>query len=390
MSWEIEEDEENLFQEINEETGDTSSEETIKKALKGDVVVEEAEEDSADSSKNTPESEEDLFSSMESPLEDEEGEDESSDEEDEDEEEDEDNPSTKSVKNPAVAAANFLKSKGYLELEDGEKITEEDAEEFLEIGLEAALDKRLEERIADMPEDAKKLMKYLHNGGTITSYITELASTMGPSYDLTDEINLDDEEDQEAVMRSILAEETDDEDEIEAEIEMYKDSGKLKDKATRAYAKWKKEKEKKEAEMLQNQEKQRREIAEKIRERKAEIGTYLSDPEKLGGLQAPANKEKELPNYMFDKVEKLSNNTVVTRMQKALFYDIPANPVAHTQLAVLLQYRKADGTFDLEIFKKLAESEVTQKVQNNVRRNNTKDGKKKPVKKSARSLADLF
>ena len=95
----------------------------------------------------------------------------------------------------------------------------------------------------------------------------------------------------------------------------------------------------------------------------------MNESQGLNGVSFSKEDKKELPSYMNDRTVKLQNGTVITQMQKELFYDLPRNEKALIQLATLLKNRNDDGTFNFDSIVKSTKTKVTQEVRQEIRRN---------------------
>ena len=208
-AWE-EDSSDDFFKEAEEAT---ASEEETKEVIQS--VLDEEEEVITEESKKTPPStkEENLFEAEEE----DEGDQEASQEEGEE-------PKSSS----SLSTVNFLKEKGYIEfdLEEGEELSDEDAEDLLEDKWDESVEAGIADRLTGLPEDAQNLIQYILKGGSMSDYISSLQAEVGP-VTLTSDLDLDVEENQIAAMKAILADEGKDEEEVDSEIEYLKDSGKL-------------------------------------------------------------------------------------------------------------------------------------------------------------------
>jgi len=339
--------------------------------------VEEDEEDEED----------DLFSKVESTTED----------DDPEEDEETEKGSEKKTKTPkaegvsTVNTLNFLKEKGLVsfELEDEEELTEELAEELLEDSYDAAVEERIVAKLDALPEDVKNLIQFTLKGGSLNAYLDQVVDN---TVEFDEDLDLTDVKNQEAIMREVLAlEGEDDEDEIEEKIEYLKDKGTLEAAAQKKFQKYLNHKKQVEQEALAKQA-QAREQAKKIeRENKKSLSNFLSSNKELSGLPVSRKDKTELPNYIYGRTVELENGNRITEMQKELFYELPKNTAAMSQLAILLRTRNADGTFNFDAIAKKSETTVIREIKDKVRRTNMVKGKSAvEVTKAQKPLSEYF
>ena len=370
----VEDSSEDFFKEAEEAT---ASEEETKEVIQS--VLDEEEEVITEESKKTPPStkEENLFEAEEE----DEGDQEASQEEGEE-------PKSSS----SLSTVNFLKEKGYIEfdLEEGEELSDEDAEDLLEDKWDESVEAGIADRLTGLPEDAQNLIQYILKGGSMSDYISSLQAEVGP-VTLTSDLDLDVEENQIAAMKAILADEGKDEEEVDSEIEYLKDSGKLEVMSKKKFERYNKERKTKEQELIQAQAEKTRTNKENARLAKRKVIETLAKESNIGGIEVSRDLKKSVPDFMNDRVYKLANGSEISEMQKELFYELPKNETAMLQLAILLQTRNEDGTFNFNSIAKTVETNLTKEVKKEIRRgNNNKpnstEGKSKPTK----SLASYF
>lgn len=337
--------------------------------------IEESEDnkDSEDNkSENKEEAEDDLFKDLD-------------DEENQEESENNEKPESQSIN-----TLTYLKNKGLIDL-DNEDLNEEEAEELIETKFEEAIENKIKEIFEDLPEVVRDLNKFVINGGNIQDFLNSVSKTTTSK--ITDDIDLDDEENQELVIREMLKEEGNDEEEIEAQVEYYKDSGRLKSLSEKKFKKWKEKNKKEKEKLLEQQEEYKRLEKENLRKARKDTDDFLKKNDEIGDLKFTKEDKKTLTSYVTDKTFKLQNGTTITRMQKELFYDIPQNKKAFMQLASLLNNRNEDGTFNFDIIKKKTETKITKEIKDNIRRSKSnipdKSKSDKPFKQQ-KSLADYF
>ena len=371
--WEEAQTTEDFFSALdnNTEIG-TSAEEII------DKVIEE-EENTPD--KNKPKVEASLFDDED--IENEGGE---SFEEDEEEDDNKNTPTTASI-----SLLNSLKERGLLEydLEEGVELTEELADELIEDRFEETIDERIKDKLSALPEDAQEAIQFVLQGGSFSEYIRRITSDSGVN--LSEDIDLESEENQILVLQEILGQEEDDEEFIEAQIETLKDNGKLKAFAEKKFAKWLTETKAKKTALLQEQAAKKLEAKNSIKESKRKVIEVLNKSEDIGGLQPSKEDKKEVASYMNDRSVALQNGAEITEMQKELFYELPKNETAMIQLAILLRNRNEDGTFNFESIINKTKTKLTKDIKDNVRRGNSGlPGSAQKKSRTDKSLAAYF
>lgn len=288
------------------------------------------------------------------------------------------------------SALNLLKDKGILdfELDEGEELTEELAEEILEDKFDEAIEGRIGELFAGLPDVVKQMIKFAKDGGDPTAFVQTLAQAT--STGLTTNMDMSQEANQEAVMKTMLKKDGYDDEDISTQIEFLKDSGKLKAMAEKRFDVWNKNQEKETAALTAAQENKRKQDREELRERKATLIAELQTTAEVDGIKLNSKDKREIPSYIFDKNIELENGSKISSYHKDV-WEAMSNKKASLQLAKLLRERKKDGSFDFSKIEKIAETAVTRKVKDNVQRNKNITPQVSVGKiSSQKSLADYF
>lgn len=322
--------------------------------------------------------------------EEEEGEEESDEEDEEgDKIEGKDKPKkTRASKIKPTSTLNYLKEKGLIdyELEDGQEMTDELAEQILEDDFDTRLDERVQELVDEMPEDAANFFKFIKDGGNTQQYLLKLAQ-QSVSSRIVEGLDLEQESNQELVIREQMALEGDDQEAIEAQIEFLKESGKLKSFAEGKYKKWDKKNKAEKAALVEQQKKAALKAKESQRKLKKTIADFVKDKASIGSLKLTKKEKKELPGYMTDRNVKLQNGGTATEMQVALHEAMNDEEKA----IILAKLLKSD--FDFSVLEEDAADKVAKEAKAGVRRNKnskpSKTGKSGSPKKKG-SLADFF
>ena len=288
------------------------------------------------------------------------------------------------------SALNLLKDKGILdfELEEGEELTEELAEEILEDKFDEAIEGRIGELFAGLPDVVKQMIKFAKDGGDPTAFVQTLAQAT--STGLTTNMDMSQEANQEAVMKTMLKKDGYDDEDISTQIEFLKDSGKLKAMAEKRFDVWNKNQEKETTALAAAQEYKKKQDREELRERKATLIAELQTTAEVDGIKLNSKDKREIPSYIFDKNIELENGSKISSYHKDV-WEAMSNKKASLQLAKLLRERKKDGSFDFSKIEKIAETAVTRKVKDNVQRNKNITPQVSVGKiSSQKSLADYF
>jgi DNA-binding transcriptional MerR regulator len=254
---------------------------------------------------------------------------------------------TKDVKVNLKEVIAFLKTNGFID--ENEEITEDNAKESLENVLSTRVENRVKTLLEELPNDLKSLIQLAVNGGDVSQYIKGGIST-APST----------QEEQLVFAKTYLKEKGFEEDDIELQLEGYKNNPeKLKTFCDKKY----KELEELQAQRIKQEEeqikKQQEEAVKKEKEYKENLTSNLDKA-------TFAKSDKTLPNYIIDKIVKLQNGNVISMFYKDLFYELPKNPEAFLQIAYLVKNRNADGTLNLKNIEKHIKTQVTKTVEENL------------------------
>lgn len=289
-----------------------------------------------------------------------------------------------------ITLLNSLRDRGLIsyDLEEGEELTEELASELIEDGYENEIENRIEEKLEALPEDVKTAISFVLKGGSFQEFLSTVGNV---NTELSSQLDMDDEENQKMVVRNILAEEGNSQEIIETQLELLVESGKLEMFSKGKYEKWKEDTKKQRELLVAEQEKKKQENIRKNREAKRAVQTIINSNEDLGGIKPSPKDKKNLSSFMYEPSVKLQNGVVISEMQKELFYEIPKNEKAMVQLGILLNNRNEDGTFNFERIKNEVETQVSRKLKENLRRNESRQPVSSGIKtKRAKALADYF
>lgn len=300
-----------------------------------------------------------------------------SDDEDEDDNEDDDSDDTSddeattkkstSKKGPKpssyLSAFNALKDKGIIdyEPEEDEELDEDKAKEVIEDGFDKAVDNKVAEILGDLDDDRKGLIKFIANGGDLK----QLSSVVGKQ-DIS-AFDISKESDQIKLVRQQLVDnEFGDEEEIDAQIQFYKDRGTLEKQAKKLFEKQKEKSEQEKAKLLEQQAAAREQAKAKAREFKKTLSTVISENEEINDFVF-TRKDKDLPDYINDASIKLEGGKTITPFYKDL-YTAMQDPKKLVVLAKIVR-----SGFDFSNIKNKAITAQTDKVRNNLERKESKN-----------------
>ena len=289
----------------------------------------------------------------------------------------------------SITTLNLLKGKGFLEyeLEEGEELTDEKAGEILEDSLDSLFEERIEELFENVPDIVKDMNKFVLKGGDINVFLQTVSAqnTSG----LKEGMDLEDEDNQELIIRHSLKEEGYDDEYIASQIEFLKDSKQIEKISTKQFKKWEQKTKAEQTIILESQKQKTLANKNQHRALKTKVTTFLDETEEVAGFTVTKQDRKILPNYMSDRTIKLENGNQITGMQKDLMR-VLNSPTGSVQIAKLLRAASVEGELDFEEIKKTTETKVVKKVRENVRRSKksiTQSGGKSNKK---RALTDYF
>lgn len=253
---------------------------------------------------------------------------------------------------------------GYLELEEGQEITPENADEIYREKFRNAIENELAAVFNSYSPEVRDIIAYTQKGGDIQDYLETVKSK-----EIKEGMDMDSEVNQKKFMKYKLTNDGYTENEIEDEIERLTENGKLETAAKSHYRKWENDK-KKEKENLKkqvaDQEKRRRQEFTKTKE---SFTTYLKDAN-ISEMKLSDKDRKELPDYILEPKYRLQNGTVISQFQKD-YHDILQDKEKTIILAKILQ-----SGADLKKIKTLVETKVVEEFEDKVKRTRLPNSKK--------------
>lgn len=308
------------------------------------------------------------------------------------EEGDEDDPNPEPT--PEVAKAGpkatleLLKEKGLInyELQEGEELTDELADEILEDNWDASIIEGVEAIIKDLPAPVKDLVKYATQGGDINVLLSKMIAHA------TSEVNKDtdmtSEENQVKAVATDLKAQGYDQEYIDTHIQFLKDSGKLETISTKAFDKITAKQETERSEEVARAEFNKADKKEKAKAYKAKVNEFVSSIEEVGGLTLnKEDKSGNLASYIADAKVTLKDGRVISQFQSDLF----AVMADVGKTALLAKLIKSD--FDFTPIKNATvtgfSKEAKQKLEN-AQKIELKQSKGSSQNRAPRTLADLL
>lgn len=284
-------------------------------------------------------------------------------EREEDEEEDKKKQKEKSsevkFESDSAKTLDFLKNRGLIELGEEETISDDNADELLEDKLEEYRENAIKEAIADLPEEAKNLIRFTSKGGDPREYfktLTEIANSK-----INKNSDIQDIKTQEAAVTEDLKMQGYDEEYIETHIKVLKDSGKLEDIAEKSFNKILKKQEEVEKGQLKKIEEQNRLRKETSKKFKEDLNTFLEESSDVMGYKLSPSEKKSFPDYISNPKVKLENGKKITSLQADLFKAMADK----NKLIMLSRILKND--FDLSFVEKQAISKDNKEKRKNIR-----------------------
>ena len=314
----------------------------------------------------------------------------SEEESEEEDDEDEENSGTgENESNPL----DYLVTKGFIdfEFEEGKTYTNAEKEEILEDKFDELIEDRIKEKFLDLPEDYKHLISYGLKGGSLNTFLQEMSKNITQTTFTGSEEDFKNEKFLRDVVYKGLIEDGNDEDFAEEQLELLKTGNKLETFAR----KYVDRSNKKIAKMAEDNaiavaEAKRKDI-EKTREDKRKYAEILSKNKSLNGLEFSKEVAKNLPSFMKDKTVQLTSGALITEFQKQLAFELPKSEIGMAQLAILLQTRNEDGSFNFSAIAEAEKSKAAAELRQEIRSGKTveKTVAKRPASRGT-SLADMF
>ncbi len=284
-----------------------------------------------------------------------------------------------------------LKEKGLVdyELQEGEELTNDVAEELIEENLNKKVEERVGELFNELPDIVKQINKYVLDGGDLNKFFGSIVKSN--QVGLSNDMDLEEVSNQELVARTIMREEGFDNEYINSQIELLKESNNLKKYSQQKFKVWTAQNEAEQRELFEKQEAERQQTIRERNESKKQISSLMSDTSKLG-LSLSMKDKKEMASYLFDEPIRLSSGGTLSRFYND-FFDVIKNPVTMVQIATLIRNKNTDGSLNFNPIAKTVETKVVTKVKNEITRNKMNSPRKSSESNgsdSTKSLADYL
>lgn len=280
----------------------------------------------------------------------------------------------------------FLKEKGLIdfELDEDEELTDERAEEILEDSYEDSIESRIEEKMEGLPDIVKEIVKFSSKGGDVKQLLGTISSNNESG--IKEGIDLEKEKNQEKVVRHQLKQDGYDDDIIDAQVEFFKESGKLEETSQKFYKKIIEGQKSQMKKLLDAQNKQKENQKKSRREYKKKISDFISKNTDDLDIKLSRKDKNDLPSYISEQSIKLENGNSISGLQKDIFEALKDEK----KTVMLAKVLKSD--FDFSDFIKEAETKVTKKTKKELRHTETKTPSRSKGGKvtSKKALADYF
>lgn len=302
----------------------------------------------------------------------------------EEEESKEEQTNEKNTKVSSKSTLEFLKEKGIIdfELEEGEELTDELAEEKLEDFLDDSIAAGVDEIIKDLPDALKNMIKFVNNGGDFSTLLAKMSSNVSSS--INKNTDMTKEENQVLAVTSDLREQGYDDEYIETHIQVLKDTGKLETMSSKSFEKITAKQSAEEQAELDRVTKAKEEFKKKQRLLKSDLTTHISSLKDIKGIALSPNDQKELPSYISDMNIELADGRITTGLQKDLF------SIFGDKDKLVLLAKLVKSEFDFSSIAKKEVAKFSKEVNKDLQNTTTIKGSKGSSQKQRRSLADLL
>jgi len=207
-----------------------------------------------------------------------------------------------------------LKKKGLIEfeLEEGQEMTPELEDQLISKSFDTKVEESIEEIFSEMSPYLQRLNKFALAGGDPKAFVDSTASEVDPSLDLSIESN------QIKILTAQLQKDGESQEEIDSQIEFYKDSGKLERLATLKYNRQLQDQEEAQSALIENQKNTKKDNAAKAAKYRSDMDNYVKGTESVLGMKLNRQEKKDLPSFMYDSTVKLKGGGTATKMQVQL------------------------------------------------------------------------
>ena len=262
-----------------------------------------------------------------------------------------------------LSALKHLKDKKFINFTEDELSNVEDKGFFLEEKLKQLLENNVKDVFGKLPDSLKEINKYVYNGGNINDYITNL---MNNQVDLSPDMDIENENNQVLILKKLLEKEGFDNDDIETQIEYYKEKDNLGSIAKTKFKNWSNDYNNKQKELSVQQELRNTEELKRFNEYKDNLQDIVNNSETIGDIKLPDRAKKNIIPYITQKSFQLEDGTTISQRDNDL-YEVLKSPKGSLQLAYLLQNLNEDKTFNFKQLESRVKTKITREIQNNVK-----------------------
>ena len=294
---------------------------------------------------------------------------------------------TASVVSPKTTLA-FLKERGLVdyELEEGQELSDDDADNLLEDSWEKSVEAEVEATIKDLPDELKQLIKFASKGGDVGELLGKMVQHATSGINKNSDISNEDV--QVLAVTMDLRNQGYDQEYIDDQIEFLKEKDKLEGIAKKSFDKIVAEQETETAGQVQRQKEAVEYRKRQAREYKTNITTHINSLDEMGGLPISKQDKTILPTYISEPTVELQDGRIVSEMQADLF-KVMADKDKIVLLAKLL---KSD--FDFSPIERKKQSQAARGIRDEVQRVDktqrvsNSGGGQKPNKKAIWDMID--
>jgi hypothetical protein len=256
----------------------------------------------------------------------------------------------------------FLKEKGLVdfELEEGQELTEEDAEHLLEDSWEQSLEKEVEATIKDLPDELKQLIKFASKGGDVGELLGKMIQTATSGINKNSDI--ENEDVQVLAVTMELRNQGHDQEYIDSQIEFLKEKDKLEGIAKKSFNRIVAAQEEETAGEVDRQKQAVEYRKKQAREYKTNITTHINSLDEMGGLPISKQDKTTLPTYISEPTVELQDGRVVSEMQADLF-KVMAD---RDKIVLLAKLLKSD--FDFSSIERKKQSQAARGIKDELQR----------------------
>lgn len=294
---------------------------------------------------------------------------------------------TASVVSPKTTLA-FLKERGLVdyELEEGQELSDDDADNLLEDSWEKSVEAEVEATIKELPDELKQLIKFASKGGDVGELLGKMVQHATSGINKNSDISNEDV--QVLAVTMDLRNQGYDQEYIDDQIEFLKEKDKLEGIAKKSFDKIVAEQETETAGQVQRQKEAVEYRKRQAREYKTNITTHINSLDEMGGLPISKQDKTILPTYISEPTVELQDGRIVSEMQADLF-KVMADKDKIVLLAKLL---KSD--FDFSPIERKKQSQAARGIRDEVQRVDktqrvsNSGGGQKPNKKAIWDMID--